>query len=682
MEDSVITVPLQMTLVDVARLAKVQRPVVSVWRSRGAVSAPAFPEPFAKVRGEERFDAGAVVEWLELTGRGNNPDARADVAAFASPMGMSAQDDEVVFNGLAALLCLKEISGERLTGLTDDDLLDLADDADPDDEFLLSEIDALGERRSTLGHYADEAADAAYHGAEAFEQLMQARYRLVQPGHTTVALHECVHELASSLAVDLAADAGLDPAVYVDPTCGGSDLLVSLVRRHEITATVMTAGHRDSASRQARRRLRVHGVHCETLTVDDDGSWAVARPAVHLAQYPSPGRPAMTAEEILSAIDNVVLQMDDTHRAVIVAPASVLSDRIRKRRADELRDVLLRHGSVRAIVRLPKGLVVTKPRQALALWVLGPAYGDVPLQDRWTMVADLTDVSLDAAAIGDLVSDLVVAMADWRTVTAHAFRFARPTLTRSLLAGGGDLVAHHPAAVRPSRVSGPELALRIADLTTALHSADTPHPGLVVEARNGAEDLVPPLALGDAVAAGQVRMIPGNRLDPADLSGGAVRVFGPEELTGAIRTGTGGIDRLAFEAGCASSRYTEPGDVVFCTSPRPCALVDADGGAVVVAPARVLRINPASSGGLVPEVLAGDVNAMPAEARAWRNWPIRRVPTTQRAVLIDALADLERQRTQALDRLALVEELTHLVTRGVASGSLALTTDIDPMERG
>lgn len=41
---------------------------------------------------------------------------------------------------------------------------------------------------------------------------------------------------------------------------------------------------------------------------------------------------------------------------------------------NELRDVLVQHGSVRAIVRLPKGLVISKPRQALALWVLGPAY--------------------------------------------------------------------------------------------------------------------------------------------------------------------------------------------------------------------------------------------------------------------------------------------------------------------
>ncbi len=121
--------------------------------------------------GEERFDADAVLEWLELTGRGNNPDVRADCAAFASPKGMSTQDDEIVFDGLAALLCLKGISGARLASLTDDDLLDLADEADPDDEFLMSEISALGPRLRPLRCYADTPADACYNCTEAFEQL-------------------------------------------------------------------------------------------------------------------------------------------------------------------------------------------------------------------------------------------------------------------------------------------------------------------------------------------------------------------------------------------------------------------------------------------------------------------------------------------------------------------------------
>lgn len=146
MMDAASSVPLHMTLADIARLAKVQRPVVSMWRRRNGTSATPFPEPLVTVRGEERFDAGEVVDWLERTGRGNNPKVREDCAAFASPKGMSAEDDQIVFDGLAALLCLKEISGKSLAGVTDHALLDLADEADPDDEFLLSEISALGQR--------------------------------------------------------------------------------------------------------------------------------------------------------------------------------------------------------------------------------------------------------------------------------------------------------------------------------------------------------------------------------------------------------------------------------------------------------------------------------------------------------------------------------------------------------
>jgi len=676
--------PLQMTLVEVARLAQVQRPVVSMWRSRAARSGTPFPSSVVTVRGEERFPADAVVDWLERTGLGNNPDVRADAAAFASPKGMSPQDDEIVFHGLAALLCLREIAGAPLTDLPDEELLDVADDADPDDEFLFSEIEALGDRRLSLGVYVDGLADAAYHSGAAFERLMQDRFRLILPGHTTVALHERAHELISCLAAALALDAGSDPALFVDPTAGGSDLLVSLVSREESvgSATVMIAGHYDAVSRHARRRLRVHGVHCVPLAVDDDGAWEVPRPAVHVAQYPSPGCPTMAAEEILSAVENIVLQMDDTHRGVVLAPAGVLADRIRNRHVDELRDALLRQGRVRAIVRLPRGLVVSRPRQAVALWVLGPAHYTVPIDERWTTLADLTDMELDGAAIGDLVSDLVTAMGDRRTVHAHAFRFARPVATRTLLAGRRDLVDSRPAVVRPSRVSGPDLAVRIAELTTALRSADAERMMDVGVEAYDVEAGSRLTTLGEVITAGHLRVVPGNRLDPAALPGGTVRVLGPEELSGAVHPGSRGIDRLAFEAAHPTGRYTEPGDVVFSTSPRPAVLVDVDGGSVAASPARVLRIHATSPGGLLSDVLAADINAAPAGAKAWRGWSIRRVPATERDALTTVLATLARQRAGARERLALLDELDHLVVRGVTSGSLRfvrshLTADPD-----
>ncbi len=57
-----------MSLADVARLARVQRPAVSMWRSRPVAGVP-FPAPQA----DGRFLADDVVSYLRTTGLGNNP---------------------------------------------------------------------------------------------------------------------------------------------------------------------------------------------------------------------------------------------------------------------------------------------------------------------------------------------------------------------------------------------------------------------------------------------------------------------------------------------------------------------------------------------------------------------------------------------------------------------------------
>jgi hypothetical protein len=72
------------SLPDIALLAAVQRPVASMWRRRPARIGGPFPPAVIKAGRQELFDAAAVAEWLEVTGRGNNRNARADLAAFAA----------------------------------------------------------------------------------------------------------------------------------------------------------------------------------------------------------------------------------------------------------------------------------------------------------------------------------------------------------------------------------------------------------------------------------------------------------------------------------------------------------------------------------------------------------------------------------------------------------------------
>src|SRR5665647_3041893 len=230
------------SLADVARLAKVQRPAVSMWRSRSAASDSPFPRAIDRAGAQERFDSEQVGSWLELTGRGNNPDARADVAAFASLAGISLLGDERLFSGLTAMLALKAVTGGQLAGLDAEALLDLADNADPDDALLLREVTALGEDLPALALHADSLADAAFSPAGAFERLMSDRFRRHLPGHAVVALRVEAQSLVAHVARALAAGADIRPGLFVDPTCGGSDLLVATARLYddESAPSVMT----------------------------------------------------------------------------------------------------------------------------------------------------------------------------------------------------------------------------------------------------------------------------------------------------------------------------------------------------------------------------------------------------------------------------------------------------------
>ncbi|WP_262364388.1 hypothetical protein [Arthrobacter echini] len=668
-------VPLRMTLTDIAALAHVQRPVVSLWRTRSAGSGHPFPDPVVVDNGRPHFDADEVAAWLAATGRGNNAEADADLAAFARPQaqGQEQQTSRPRFDGLTALLTLKALTGGMLGHLDTDELLDTADDHDPDDLFLFSEIASVGGDLVSLAHFADRLADSAYTAAEAFEGLLANRFRTGPPELAATALTDAAQRLLVTSAVELSAGLDGEPG-FVDAAGGGGDVLMAVVdalsERDQVR--VVPSDDDGPAARLLRRRLRVHGVDTGPDPVADpiEGSSSL----VHLAQYPSPGQLTMSTAEILTAIERISDRLDDHQRAVVLAPARVLSDTVTGRDAADLRSGILRAGRVRAIVRLPAGLLRSRPREVQALWVLGPSFADVPIADRWTMVADLGQRALTQDVSRDLVSDLVASMGDLATVRAHAFRFARLVRTRSLLAAPGSLVTdtgHHRDAQR----SPAEDALRAEHLNRILGAAgfavgavpagpDRPAGGRRVPER------VPVARL---LAARTLRYLPGNRWDaPSEETARGAALLGPAEVldpTAQPRR----IPVLDFVQQVPGGRLTEPGDVVFCTSPRPAAMVDTAGGSVVVFPARAFRIDAGDPGGLLAEVVAADINALGASEKEWRRWLLRTTPEQQRAPLHAALRGLRHEQDALRERLGLVEELARLILDGVAGGSLTLT---------
>lgn len=658
-ERRAVAVGLHLSLSDIAQLARVQRPVVTTWRSRAAKSDLPFPQPIEGGAGGDRFDVDAVVDWLETSGRGNNPDVRADAAAHALPAGMNLRGDPALFAGLTALLCLKVVSGADLAGLPVSALHELATGVDPDDRLLRREVNDLGAHLLPSAAYVDDLADAAYGSAQAFEALMAQRRGLTDAVQSAVAAP--VHALVTAVARALARDCGTEPPTYVDPTGTGSDLFLSVVRADADHAPDVVLPDDDTPpARLFRRRLRVHDLRAEARAV---GS------AVLVAHFAPNGRPGLTEDAILDAIDEIAVAMDDRQRAVVVAPSSLLIDRLGDRARHQRRSQVLRAGRVRAMVRLPAGLVVHRSRQPLALWVLGPDFGRHALDERRVAVIDVSDEPLTELLITQIRDDVASAMAEPRLARSHSYAQARLVQTSMLLAQSGSLVPPSSAVTRAD-LDPAAAALRIEQLRTD----PRPPTDALAGARVDVSQSPGPssISVREAIRRKFVRVLSGNRAGFELDEDGNVCVIGVPELTSTTVVGSRRVDRLTFLGTHDVARLTEAGDVLYCTSPRPCALVDEVGGSAVQYPARVLRVDPVRGEGLSPHVIAYAINAQPSSSRAWQSWSLPRVPAEQVVVVATALSGLHRDKAATRARLLDLDHLERTVVQGVTSGSLLL----------
>ncbi|WP_166846063.1 hypothetical protein [Isoptericola sp. BMS4] len=677
MSPSTVLADLRLSLPDIAELAGVKRPVVSTWRRRHAVGPHPFPAAVTAHGGSPRFRATDVVDWVEATGLGNNRSFRADVAMRATLDEDDPARARRLREGLEALLCLREPAGEPLAGLSRGEVEDLADEVDPDDAALYAEVVALGDDLGRVGELADLAADAAYTPGAAFEALLADRFRAGRRDLTMSALAPAALDLVARVAAEIGGDVAV-----ADPWPGYGDLLHAAlaVERLDAPAAHLPAGHR-----LARRRLTVHGRQLADL-FDDAGTPALDPHALVVTQVPSAGTPELDDVEVLERLDRLVLGLHLDQRAVVIGPASALADRPADARAESLRAALLRTDRLRAVVVLPPGLVPERARQRLAVWVLGDAPAGVPIPERWTMVADLSDRQFGArfedAVVEDLLTDVTASLAGRDAVVAHSFRFAKFTLVSDVLARGGGLLASGRPLEQGVWDDGGAAAVRVAELTASLDGVTRPPLGVRVE--RGDAVPVRRAPLGALAEAGLVRLIPGNRVDRSDVVAAGdrdpslTRVVGVPELVGERPWGSRGVATLRFAENYPAGRLTEPGDVIVTTTPVPAAVVDDAGFSVVEYPARVLRVTArgrsgaGGSGGrsdaVVPEVLARDVAAQPAGAKWWRSWEVRLVPAEQADAVGQALRAVDARAAAARRELADLDTLAVVLCDGATGG--------------
>lgn len=606
-----------LTLRDVAELAGVRRPVVSVWRQRPAARGQVveFPPPISVVNGQERFERSAIVRYLESTRRGNNREVDLDAGAFDVP-------DGATLDGIITLLCLRDLAGDDVQGL---DIVEIAAEVDPADRLLYREVAAL---QSPPVEYVDELWSGAFGAGDALDRLMATRVgRSAARDDLSREAVSVLGELVGALLTHLGEDADL-----VDGSGGRATAAFQLAEsiRHSIVL--------GDDAREIRRRAHLRGLALESRTA--------------LSALRVDSVLGLDPPQALKRIDDLELELDEHDLGFVVGPAALLCDGLREPAVRKERDTILRNDKIRLAVRLPRGLWVRGRRQALGLWVLGGRRGDVGR----TSVADISDLGVDAIDAQALALDAVAAIAQDHT---HAHTYVRSRETAAIVSTD-TVVARGLRANPPSPRIGSRERLRHLEQTIAAPVDIRPLPAI--------EGVVTPASTRTVESLrrwGALKLLRGSRIDAAWSSpDGTVRTVaplgGPDEL---------GFDPLDIERRAPAARRTEPGDVVFVTSP-PAAVVDSVGGRLVASPARVLRIVDESVVG--PYSLAAQINRMPSTARDPEAWEIK--PTDAR---VEAkLSELDAIVSQLRAKLAAADEYADILITATGSGALTLMDDI------
>ncbi|MGP9605745.1 hypothetical protein ACT3UD_02045 [Glutamicibacter sp. 287] len=649
-----------MSMSDIASLAQVRRPVVNMWIKRHAAGSTPFPEP-AVVRGEQRyFFSHDVVSWLEETGKGNNPHVRTDA-------GINIQIDPQDIEPLTALLALRTLVGEPLGTYAVDDLVDLADEEDPDDEFLFKEIHE-SRNLQHLAKKADMCADAAYTAAHALEAIYSARNTDDLKERSQTALSEDALSFLADVALALRGQGAI-----VEATRGGSDLLLStLARLPETESLTVGLQQSDTAARSALARMAMRRVVAVAVGKDNvildsvhtDGQ------ATYLAQLPSPEAPDAPASALLSQIDELALSLDRQDRALIVGPASILSEPLEDKELDSIRSTILRSRRVHVIASLPSGVRAARPRQRMALWILGPELPSTGESPARMLVSDLSLRTLTQLLNADFGAQLAFGLRNMTSkrpvavihsrwmplptvVAASTGLIPAPRMEREIYtdyATSARAVAELEAlaeVVQETNEARPEFPFEFSALETRL------------DFKRGHEPTI-----GELLESGALKHLPGTRFAPGDVDDSVRSGIGIWEahLLPSAKTDAA-ISHFALANGYGNSQLTEPGDIVFSTTGEVRAVVDRAGSRVVRFPAKALRITADNSSGLIPDLIVEALNRQ--QLKQWPRTHIRICPEDKKDLLVRALEFLKNEQKIAQKRIETINALENSLTNMV-----------------
>ncbi len=675
---------------EIAELAGVRRPVVTTWRRRHKD----FPAPVAGDAGRPLFDGHQVAGWLLRTGRGEAEQVSTELSlhtlAALSPLLPARQ----LIAAVTALICLRHLGDdEPLADGTDDVMAatrSRAAVADPDDEFLASEITQLPPRLHTLPAQVDELVEAAWGCAGAFERVMRERSRFSAADLLVTAVTPALARLMAELsgARELAQ---MDQSLVIsDLSAGPGDLLTAVAEMLGADHSPMFTGAEsdDYLARLTRRRLLVHGIPAIDLDIRAGAQLPdeAGEPDAIITQIPYAPGEERSAADVLEKLDDVSLRLAPGRTAVVLGPADVLvAELTAYSPAERRRSELVKGGMVEAIIQLPGGLLPFRPGYQPALWVITSSFSS-PWAGR-ILLADVSDRPLTDDVVEGLAADVVTWRRDGYEPRAHARQFGTEELISELIEPPGSLTPRRPRGTHAVTTSGHARVARVAELQADLAAATTTkQTSLNSEIAAGSLQAPERTTIGKLVARRRLAMIKGTRLNDDDVSAdGHYVVISPEEVLGHRRLGAMMIDRSTLATSYRQARLTEPGDVIVTTSPVLAAIVDDAGFSVVSFPARAIRIPPTERAHFTPRVLAALLAASLSGGRpagavraSYRleDQPVPLLAPDDLLRLDELLARLYERTTRARQEIDALTELSKIATAGLADGTLTFTGDM------
>jgi hypothetical protein len=661
---------------EIARLAQVERPVVTTWRRRHSD----FPEPVPGAVGRPLFPTDAVLTWLLNTGLGNtDPDAlRAERTLHSLTAYAREHGGRRLVLSLGAALCLQDMSGRALPV----DPLVVAQQFDPDDEFVLSDLQEAPDLADLPG-MVEQLIEGAYDAGRAFEFLLGSAARFGWPELSADALTPHLATLIRE-AADVPGRRSEDGLIHIaDPYAGSGDLLTALLNDLDPDQLTFNAVQPDpSMARLIRRRLMLAGVSDLQFEVRPDVlNEDFANPDLTVTRLPY--EPAETRDSLkdLNKIGDIADLLGPGRTAIIVGPSASMVDPLRDAKAAKRRAELLASGIVEAVVNLPGGVYPARPGHPTALWLL--TRDPVASAKGRVLLADLSGAPLDQSVVESAAEDILLWRAEGYRRDGHDPRTGWIVSLDTLdLRGGAALRPPGPASVNlRARLAADRPAL-IGEVERRFHDAEqnliqyaSTHGPLDSAAiqRNGPRP--PELSLDALRTARRVRELPGHRLQPEHVTPrGHHRVLGAAEVTG---QGAGRwIDRFTLAAEYPRAALTEPGDIVVTTVPNWGVLLDQEGFSVIEFPARGLRV--AVGDALTPRVLQALLDTARNTVRspgAVRGPRLRDVTipdlTREEAGRLDEVLRRVTERERLLQRqISLLAEIRELAVTGFADGTL------------